>query len=75
MRPTMDKPTRVLLLLSDLAKCRLSGDAFQGGMVELELELVQLDAEGGYHRPKRVEGPVPLTIEQRRYRASRGASQ
>lgn len=69
----VDKPSRVPLLLSDLAKCRLSGDTYQGGMVELELD--QLDAEGGYRRPKRVEGPVPLTIEQRRYRASRGSSE
>lgn len=66
----MDKPARVLQLLSDLNKCRLSGDTYQGGMVELELD--QLDAERGYRRGGRVEWPVALTDSQRRYRASRG---
>jgi len=57
---------RALLLLADLTKCRLSGDTYQGGMIELELD--RLDAIGGYKRPERTVGPAPLSSSQRRSR-------
>lgn len=60
----MTRAERALQLLADLAKCRLSGDTYQGGMVELGLD--ELDAEGGYRRANRVEGPAELGRGQRR---------
>ena len=64
-------PRRALQLLPDLAKCRLSGDTYQEGLVDFELD--ELDAKGGYRRGNRVEGPAELSQAQRRYRRTVGA--
>lgn len=57
---------RILQLLRDLTKCRISGDTYQGGMVEMTLD--ELDADGGYLRRPHVEGPAELSSSQRRRR-------
>ncbi len=62
----MTRAQKALQLLADLSKCRLTGDDYQGGMVEMELD--HLDSAGGYRRLNRVDGPAELGPNQRRYR-------
>lgn len=44
----MTRIEQVIQLLRDLTTTRLSGDTFQRGLVEMEID--RLDAEGGYER-------------------------
>ena len=48
MSPRAPRIERALQLLRDIEITRLTGDRFQGGLVEAALD--ELDAEGGYQR-------------------------
>lgn len=61
----MTRIERAIQLLRDLTLTRLSGDTYQGGLVDMELD--RLDAESGYARGlRRSERPGDYLSRGRR---------